>query len=135
MRSTARKVRLPPRLPAGESETPRRLSEANPGCFFDRFDPAPTGTGEQGGALKITPQPRAILDLLMGDSTHPSAQSLYRRLLARMPDVSRTTVSNTLRALVDIAAWTVVNYCAEGAARYDADTEAHHHLICTDCHP
>lgn len=51
-----------------------------------------------------------------------------------MPDVSRTTVYNTLRALVDIGALTAVKDWAGGGTRYDTNTEAHHHLICMLCH-
>jgi len=52
--------------------------------------------------LKITPQRRVILELLAGDDSHPTAEQIYQRVLSIMPDVSRTTVYNTLRELSDL---------------------------------
>jgi Fe2+ or Zn2+ uptake regulation protein len=84
--------------------------------------------------LKITPQRRAILELLRGDRSHPTAEAVYRRMLVTMPDVSRTTVYNTLRELVDLGALAPVEDKNEGGTRYDTNTDSHHHLSCMRCH-
>jgi Fur family peroxide stress response transcriptional regulator len=84
--------------------------------------------------LKITPQRRAILELLRGDRSHPTAEAVYRQMLATMPDVSRTTVYNTLRELVDLDALAPVDDKNEGGRRYDTNTDNHHHLSCIRCH-
>ena len=39
--------------------------------------------------LKITPQRRVILALLVQDDSHPTADEIYQRVLAVMPQVSR----------------------------------------------
>ena len=83
--------------------------------------------------LRITPQRRVILELLAGDDSHPTAEQVYQRTLARMPDVSRTTVYNTIRELVDLGELTPVLDLDEGSQRYDTNNEMHHHLFCVEC--
>ena len=83
--------------------------------------------------LKITPQRRAILELLTDDKSHPTAEQVYRRVLVMMPDVSRTTVYNTFRELSDLGELTPVHDLSEGGQRYDTNNETHHHLYCIQC--
>jgi Fur family peroxide stress response transcriptional regulator len=84
--------------------------------------------------LKITPQRRVILELLVNDDSHPTAEQVYQRVLTVMPDVSRTTVYNTFRELSDIGELTPVHDLSEGGQRYDTNNEIHHHLYCVECH-
>ena len=84
--------------------------------------------------LKITPQRRAILEQLARDDSHPTAEEIYQRVLSTMPDVSRTTVYNTLRELVALNGLVEVHELSEGGVRYDTNTDIHHHLFCTRCH-
>jgi Fur family peroxide stress response transcriptional regulator len=84
--------------------------------------------------LKVTPQRRVILELLANDDSHPTAEQVYQRVLAVMPDVSRTTVYNTFRELSDLGELTPVHDLSEGGQRYDTNNETHHHLYCVECH-
>ena len=84
--------------------------------------------------LRITPQRRVILELLANDKSHPTAEEVYQRVLAVMPDVSRTTVYNTFRELSDLGELTPVHDLSEGGQRYDTNNEIHHHLYCVECH-
>jgi Fe2+ or Zn2+ uptake regulation protein len=83
---------------------------------------------------KITPQRRVILEVLVGDKSHPTVDEIYQRVLSVMPDVSRTTVYNTLRELIALGELVEVQGLSEGASRYDTDTGRHHHLFCVHCH-
>ena len=83
--------------------------------------------------LKITPQRRAILELLSEDNSHPTAEQVYQRVLTTMPDVSRTTVYNTFRELSDLGELAPVHDLSEGGQRYDTNNEIHHHLYCIQC--
>jgi Fur family peroxide stress response transcriptional regulator len=83
---------------------------------------------------KITPQRRAILELLAQEDTHPSAEEIYQRLAATMPDMSRATVYNTLHELVALGALAEVQDLSENRLRYDTNVGVHHHLFCTRCH-
>jgi Fe2+ or Zn2+ uptake regulation protein len=83
---------------------------------------------------KITPQRRAIFEVLIQDDSHPTAEDIYQRVLAVMPDISRTTVYNTLRELVALGELLEVENASEGGTRYDTNADQHHHLLCLRCH-
>ncbi len=83
---------------------------------------------------KITPQRRAILELLANEDTHPTAEEIYQRMAETMPDMSRATVYNTLHELVALGVLTEVQDLNENRLRYDTHTDIHHHLFCTRCH-
>ncbi len=83
---------------------------------------------------KVTPQRRAILEQLVQDDTHPTAEEIYQRIAQTMPDVSRATVYNTLHELVALGALNEVQDLSENRLRYDTHTDIHHHLFCTRCH-
>jgi Fe2+ or Zn2+ uptake regulation protein len=84
--------------------------------------------------LKVTPQRRTILELLIRDDSHPTVDEIYQRVLAAMPNVSRTTIYNTLRELVALGALTEVHDLSRDGLRYDTNAGTHHHLFCTRCH-
>ena len=83
---------------------------------------------------KITPQRRAIFETLIQDDSHPTAEEIYQRVWSVLPDISRTTVYNTLHELVAVGALTEVEDLSEGGTRYDTSTSQHHHLFCLGCH-
>ena len=83
---------------------------------------------------KMTPQRRAIFGTLIEDDGHPTAEEVYQRVLSVMPDISRTTVYNTLHELVAVGALMEVEDSSEGGTRYDTSTRPHHHLFCLGCH-
>ncbi len=83
---------------------------------------------------KITPQRRVILESLVQDRRHLTIDALYRRVLAVMPDVSRTTIYNTLHDLEELGVASQVQDLSEGGGRYDMNPHPHHHLFCVRCH-
>jgi Fe2+ or Zn2+ uptake regulation protein len=82
---------------------------------------------------KITPQRRAIFEALLNDNGHPTAEEIYQRVQSVMPNISRTTVYNTLHELVAVGALMEVKDLSEGGARYDTSSSQHHHLFCLGC--
>jgi Fe2+ or Zn2+ uptake regulation protein len=83
---------------------------------------------------KITPQRRAIFEALVRNESHPTAEEVYQIVCSVMPDISRTTVYNTLHELVAVGALMEVEDLSEGGTRYDTSTSQHHHLFCLGCH-
>jgi Fe2+ or Zn2+ uptake regulation protein len=83
--------------------------------------------------LRITPQRRVIFELLAQDNSHLTAEAIYQHVLSVMPDVSRTTVYNTLNELVALGALTAVKDVSERGTRYDTNRANHHHLFCIRC--
>ena len=85
-----------------------------------------------GAGLKRTPQRLAILDYLDGNTSHPSAEEIYRAVSKRYQSMSFATVYNTLKTMTQ--AGTVRELTIDpDRKRYDPDTSGHHHLICKTC--
>ena len=83
--------------------------------------------------MRITPQRRMIFELLFADKTHPTVDDVYQRLREDLPDISLTTVYNTINELVALGELHDIEGLHGGATRYDTSTEPHHHLYCTEC--
>jgi Fur family peroxide stress response transcriptional regulator len=82
--------------------------------------------------FKRTPQRLSILDHLDGNTSHPSADDIYRVVAKKNPTMSFATVYNTLNTLVQAGAVRELTIDPD-RKRYDPDTSLHHHLICLDC--
>ncbi len=82
--------------------------------------------------LKLTPQRLAIVRELADDVTHPTAQELFERLSVVMPTMSFATVYNTLGALATAGLCQSKSF-GPGPARFDPNTEPHHHAVCDGC--
>lgn len=81
--------------------------------------------------LRLTPQRRALLEELAGDTSHPRAETIAARVTARVPGVSLSTVYKGLHELADIGL--VRELDVPGATRFDPDTSPHAHLVCESC--
>lgn len=82
--------------------------------------------------LALTVQRRAILETLLSRCDHPTADQVYEAVSARMKGVSRTTVYRVLDTFVAIGIAKKVS-SAQSKARFDADTDRHHHMTCQRC--
>ena len=87
---------------------------------------------ELGIQFKRTPQRLAILDYLEGNTSHPSAEEIYRAVSIRYRSLSVATVYNTLNSLTKSGALRELTIDPE-RKRYDPDTSRHHHLMCVLC--
>ena len=83
--------------------------------------------------LKLTPQRRLIIEILSGDKSHPTVDEVYRQELVTMPEVSRTTVYNTIREMTALGEITEVQDFGDGGTRYDTCADDHHHFFCQSC--
>jgi len=83
--------------------------------------------------LRLTPQRIEVFSELAKAADHPSPETLYRRLLPRMPTLSLDTVYRTLATL---AQHTLVQKVetVQSQVRFEAVQTPHHHLICRKCH-
>ncbi len=85
--------------------------------------------------LKLTPQRIAIVRLFAGDLSHPTAQDLFERLRPTFPSMSFATVYNTLDTLARTGLAGTVRLPGKrgDAARFDPNTDPHHHAVCDAC--
>ncbi|MFQ5577022.1 MAG: Fur family transcriptional regulator [Anaerolineae bacterium] len=83
--------------------------------------------------MKITPQRRFIFHALEQNmDQHPTVDDIYNAVRRTLPDISLTTVYNTLRELVTMGLLRQVDL-GEGMTRFDPTTTTHHHLLCIHC--
>jgi len=82
--------------------------------------------------LRLTPQRIEIFRELANSTDHPSAETLYLRLINKMPTLSLDTVYRTLGTLADYGLVNKVE-TVESQARFEAAHLVHHHLVCEKC--
>jgi Fe2+ or Zn2+ uptake regulation protein len=82
--------------------------------------------------LKVTPQRQLLFRLLHDNNAHPSAEALYVQASELMPGISLRTIYQTLN---DLAAMGELQHVTvdSGAARFDPNTDDHHHAVCKSC--
>ncbi len=82
--------------------------------------------------LKITPQRQAILKLLKGNETHPSAESIYSEISKKFPGISFATVYNTLSKLIEAGEIRELDI-DPNKRRFDPCVAPHTHFYCQAC--
>ncbi|KHK01296.1 Fur family transcriptional regulator [Desulfovibrio sp. TomC] len=87
----------------------------------------------RGCGYRITPQRLAILTVLAQSPDHPSAETVHRRLLPDIADLSLATVYKTIAALKACGEVLELQF-SDRDNRYDAARpNPHPHLICQGC--
>ena len=82
--------------------------------------------------LRITPQRTAVWDFLCTTKSHPTADSVYRAIEPKFPNISFDTINRTLRTFADKGLAQTLPGDGD-PRRYDADTRPHHHFRCMIC--
>jgi Fur family transcriptional regulator, peroxide stress response regulator len=82
--------------------------------------------------VKATHQRTEILRELAGSEEHPDAETILKRVRKRIPTISVDTIYRTLRLLEDRGVIARVGSMRD-RARFDANTDRHHHFVCTEC--
>jgi len=80
--------------------------------------------------MRATPQRRAVLEELVGDTSHPTTEELAARVSRRLPGISLSTIYKTLNEFTDVG---LVQRIGGQVMRYDPCTDAHGHSTCTSC--
>jgi len=81
---------------------------------------------------RMTAQRRAVLDILAGNRTHPTAEALVAEVRERLGCVAPATIYNTLETLAKLGFVRRVDGL-EPKAHFDPDTSEHQHAICVKC--
>ncbi|MFI9028240.1 Fur family transcriptional regulator [Streptomyces sp. NPDC053560] len=86
-----------------------------------------------GRGWRMTSQRRVVAEVLSGDHVHLTADEVHARAVERLPEISRSTVYNTLGELVALGE--VAEVSTDGRAkRYDPNAHrSHQHLVCSGC--
>jgi len=87
---------------------------------------------EHGTDLRLTPQRRVVLDVLLEQRDHPTATEVFLRVKSRMPSISLATVYNCLEVLTHAGLVRQVNL-DRAPSRYCPNLEEHGHFHCEGC--
>jgi len=82
--------------------------------------------------LKLTPQRYAIYEMMIHTDSHPTVEDIYHAVQPMFPMLSLNTVYYTLTSLKKAGLIADVPV-QEGPARFDANMDRHHHLVCLKC--
>jgi len=82
-------------------------------------------------SIQPTPQRIAVVEFVLGNRDHPSADEVLSFARKKCPTVSRATVYNTLNLLVEKGLLSMQTM-KEGAVVFDANVDRHHHFIDID---
>jgi Fur family peroxide stress response transcriptional regulator len=82
--------------------------------------------------MKVTPQRLAILEMIKGDRTHPSAEKIYNEILKKYPGMSFATVYSTLSKLAEAGEIQELDI-DPNKKRFDPYTSLHYHFYCKAC--
>ena len=84
------------------------------------------------GSTKQFRKRNAILEVLRGTDSHPSAEMVHEMLQKEHPDISLATVYRNLTHFKNQGLITSVA-TVKGVERFDANTNPHVHFICSNC--
>ena len=82
--------------------------------------------------LRMTHQRLEVFQELVSDSGHPSAEEIFRRVKKRLPMITLDTVYRTVYTFERCGVVRRV-HALDDRARFDANLEPHHHLVCIHC--
>jgi len=86
----------------------------------------------EGKGIQASYQRIKILEYLMKNRIHPTADDIYKALRNEIPTLSKTTVYNTLKTLLEKRIIFIVT-TEEDELRYDCAGENHLHFKCRRC--
>ncbi len=73
-----------------------------------------------------------VLEFLNDNRIHPNVDQIYTELHKELPTLSRTTVYNSLNALIDAGLVKLITI-EDNETRYDIVTDNHGHFKCESC--
>lgn len=86
----------------------------------------------QSYGIKPSLQRIAIVEYLMDNRIHPTADEIYNALYIKVPTLSKTTVYNTLKLFSEQKA-VLTLMIDDKQVRFDIDTSCHAHFQCYGC--
>ena len=82
--------------------------------------------------LKQTSQRKKILEFIESSKSHPTADEIFTNVRKDIPNVSRTTIYNTVNKLAKEGIIKCMN-TKNGEMHFDACLEPQYHFMCDQC--
>lgn len=86
----------------------------------------------QNNNIRPSHQRLKVLEYLSNNKTHPTVDEIFHHLKEEVPTLSKTTIYNTLKTLVEANLVHVISI-EDTETRYDAVIGEHGHFKCTSC--
>jgi len=83
--------------------------------------------------LRRTRQKEAILEVLIGTTSHPTADWIYNEVRKEIPNISLGTVYRNLRILCENGEILELDLCGT-LSRFEAKRDNHYHFRCEKCY-
>ena len=83
-------------------------------------------------SMRSTKQRSMILEILKGTKSHPTAGWIYEQVKRRYSNISLGTIYRNLNLLKENGIIRELTF-GKNTARYDANSEPHHHIFCLEC--
>jgi len=74
----------------------------------------------------------AVMEYLIENKTHPTADVIFNDLYPKIPTLSKTTIYNTVKLLIEQGAILAIDIDDKNQ-RYDGDISQHAHFRCKGC--
>lgn len=82
--------------------------------------------------IRLSHQRLKVLEYLNENRTHPTVDEIYINLHKEIPTLSKTTIYNTLNALVEAGMVRMVSL-GDNESKYDIARDDHGHFKCESC--
>lgn len=82
--------------------------------------------------IRLSHQRLKVLEYINNNKTHPTVDQIYTDLQKEIPTLSKTTIYNTLNALIDANLVRLLTI-EDNETRYDSTTKNHGHFKCESC--
>ncbi len=82
--------------------------------------------------MRNTKQKEAIMEVLRGTTSHPTADWVYSEVRKEIPNISLGTVYRNLRLLCQSGEILELDLCGN-LSRFDARQDDHYHFRCEEC--
>ncbi len=82
--------------------------------------------------IRLSHQRLKVLEYVANHRCHPTVEQIYTNLHNEIPTLSKTTVYNTLNALVEAGMVRLITI-GDNEGRYDINTDNHGHFKCESC--
>jgi Fur family transcriptional regulator, peroxide stress response regulator len=82
--------------------------------------------------MRKTKQKEAIMEVLRGTTSHPTADWVYNEVRKEIPNISLGTVYRNLRLLCQSGEIAELDLCSN-LSRFDARSDNHYHFRCEKC--
>lgn len=103
-----------------------------PGSYGSMLSPDEAERCLREHGARMTAQRGAVLKILSGNRTHPTADEVVGEVRERLGCVAPATIYNTLQTLEDLGFVRRIDGL-EQRAHFDPDTSEHEHAICVEC--